>query len=57
VYNRFGWTYYEKQDYKNLIVMFQTALKEQPHKSETRKGLGYILAKLGKLDPAAKYLN
>ena len=39
------------------IVIFQTALKEQPNKSEARKGLGYILAKLGKLDPAAEYLN
>ncbi len=39
------------------IVIFQTASKEQPNKSEARKGLGYILAKLGKLDPAAEYLN
>ncbi len=57
VYNRFGWKYYEKEDYKNAFVMFQTALKEQPNKSESRKGLGYILAKVGKLNSSVKYLN
>ena len=57
VYNRFGWAYYEKQDYKNAVTMFQKSLKEQPNKSESRKGMGYALGKLGKLAQAAKYLN
>ena len=57
VYNRFGWAYYEKQDYKNSLIMFQASLKEQPNKSESRKGIGYIMSKMGKLAQAAKYLN
>jgi tetratricopeptide (TPR) repeat protein len=57
VYNKFGWAYYEKQDYKNAIIMFQSALKEQPNKSETRKGMGYALNKLGKLSESVTYLN
>jgi len=37
--------------------MFQYALKEQPNKSESRKGMGYALNKVGKLSEAVKYLN
>ena len=37
--------------------MFQNALKEQPNKSESRKGMGYALNKVGKLSEAVKYLN
>ncbi len=57
VYNKFGWAYYEKHDYENAIIMFQNALKEQPNKSETRKGMGYTLNKIGKLSKSVKYLN
>ena len=57
VYNRFGWAYYEKQDYKNSLIMFQTSMKEQPNRSESRKGIGYTMSKIGKLAQAAKYLN
>jgi len=57
VYNRFGWAYYEKQDYKNSLMMFQASLKESANKSESRKGIGYTLSKMNKLDQAVKYLN
>ena len=57
VYNKFGWAYYEKHDYENAIIMFQNALKEQPNRSETRKGMGYTLNKIGKLSKSVKYLN
>ena len=57
IYNKFGWAYYEKHDHKNAIIMFQNALKEQPNKSESRKGMGYALNKVGKLPEAVKYLN
>ena len=57
IYNKFGWAYYEKHDHKNAIIMFQNALKEQPNKSESRKGMGYALNKVGKLSEAVKYLN
>ena len=57
VYNRFGWAYYEKQDYNNSLIMFQKSMNEQPNKSESRKGIGYTMSKMGKLDQAAKYLN
>ena len=57
IYNKFGWAYYEKNDQKNAIIMFQYALKEQPNKSESRKGMGYALNKVGKLSEAVKYLN
>ena len=57
IYNKFGWAYYERHDYKDAIIMFQNALKEQPNKSESRKGMGYALNKVGKLSEAAKYLN
>ena len=57
IYNKFGWAYYEKHDHRNAIKMFQNALKEQPNKSESRKGMGYALNKLGKLSEAVKYLN
>lgn len=57
IYNKFGWAYYERHDYKDAIIMFQNALREQPNKSESRKGMGYALNKLGKLSEAAKYLN
>ena len=57
IYNKFGWAYYEKHNYKDAIIMFQNALKEQPNKSESRKGMGYALNKVGKLSEAAKYLD
>jgi tetratricopeptide (TPR) repeat protein len=57
IYNKFGWAYYERHEYKDAIIMFQNALKEQPNKSESRKGMGYALNKVGKLSEAAKYLN
>jgi len=57
IYNKFGWAYYEKHDHNNAIIMFQNALKEQPNKSESRKGMGYALNKVGKLPEAVKYLN
>lgn len=57
IYNKFGWAYYEKHDHNNAIIMFQNALKEQPNKSESRKGMGYALNKVGKLSEAVKYLN
>ena len=37
--------------------MFQKSMNEQPNKSESRKGIGYTMSKMGKLDQAAKYLN
>ncbi len=57
VYNKFGWAYYEKLDYTNAILMFENSLKKQPNKSESRKGIGYALNKIGKLPQAAKYLS
>ena len=57
IYNKFGWAYYEKHDHKNALIMFQNALKEQPNKSESRKGMGYALNKVGKLSESVKYLN
>jgi tetratricopeptide (TPR) repeat protein len=57
VYNRFGWAYYQKQDYKNAFTMFQESSKKMPNKSESLKGLGYTLGKIGKLAESAKYLN
>jgi tetratricopeptide (TPR) repeat protein len=57
VYNRFGWAYYERLDYKNAILMFKNSLREQPNKSESRKGMGYALNKIGKLSESANYLS
>ncbi len=57
IYNKIGWAYYEKRDYKNAITMFQISLKKQPNKSESRKGLGYALNKFGNITEAARYLN
>ena len=57
VYNRFGWAYYEQLDYTNAILMFKNSLREQPNKSEARKGMGYALNKIDKLPEAAKYLS
>ena len=57
IYNKFGWAYYEKHDYKNAVMMFKSSLKEQPNKSESRKGIGYALNRIGKPSEAAKYLN
>jgi tetratricopeptide (TPR) repeat protein len=57
VYNRFGWAYYDQLDYTNAILMFKNSLREQPNKSESRKGMGYALNKVGKLSEAAKYLS
>ena len=37
--------------------MFQASMKEQPNKSESRKGIGYTMNKMGKFAQAAKYLN
>ena len=57
VYNRFGWAYYQKQDYKNAFTMFQKSSMEQSNKSESLKGMGYALGKIGELAKSAKYLN
>ena len=57
IYNKFGWAYYSKHDHINALIMFQNSLKEQPNKSESRKGIGYALNKAGKLSESAKYLN
>ena len=57
IYNRLGWAYYEQLDYTNAILMFKNSLRKQPNKSESRKGIGYVLNKTDKLPEAAKYLS
>ncbi|SVE27249.1 uncharacterized protein METZ01_LOCUS480103, partial [marine metagenome] len=57
VHNRLGWTYYAKKDYQKSMEMFRISLKHQPNKSEARKGIGYILFKMGKNQMAARFLD
>jgi tetratricopeptide (TPR) repeat protein len=57
VYNRLGWTYYHKGEHAKSMDMFQIALKEQPNKSEAKKGMGYNLYRLDKLNQARVFLD
>ena len=57
VYNRLGWTHYHKGNYSKSMTMFQIALKDQPNKSEARKGMGYNLFQLKKYGEAKTFLE
>ncbi|MEC9019503.1 MAG: tetratricopeptide repeat protein, partial [Nitrospinota bacterium] len=54
VYNSLGWTYFQNGKINKSMAMFKKSLKMQPHRSEARKGLGYINYQLGYLQEAEK---
>ncbi|MDA0691139.1 MAG: tetratricopeptide repeat protein [Nitrospinae bacterium] len=57
VYNRLGWAFYQQGEFEKSKQMFQTSLKEQPHKSDSHKGMGYSLFRLRDYKAAINYLE
>lgn len=57
VFNRMGWAFYRRDDLEKSLEMFELSLKEQPDKSEARKGIGYILFRKERYVEAAGYLK
>jgi tetratricopeptide (TPR) repeat protein len=57
VYNRLGWAFYHKEGFEKSKKMFQASLHEQPHKSESHKGMGYSLFQMRDYQAAIKYLQ
>lgn len=57
VYNQLGWAYYHRQRYARALELFKTSLELQPGKSETLKGIGYSLYRLGSYSQAITFLQ
>ena len=57
VYNRFAWVYYHKKQYPKALNIFQISRAKAPNKSDTIKGIGYILFKQEKYKEAVTWLN
>lgn len=57
IYNRLGWAYYHRQRYARALELFREALDRQPGKSETLKGIGYSLYRLGSYSQAITFLQ
>ena len=57
VYNHFAWAYYKRRGYEKSLELFRVSLNKAPRKSETLKGMGYSLFKLGRYREALFFLN
>ena len=57
VYNQLGWAYYHRQRYARALELFRESLDRQPGKSETLKGMGYSLYRLGSFSQAITFLQ
>lgn len=57
VYNHLGWAHYERRSYQKSLELFRISLDLAPDKSETLKGMGYNLFKLGKYREALFYFT
>lgn len=57
IYNRLGWAYYHRQRYARALELFRESLDRQPEKSETLKGIGYSLYRLGSYSQAITFLQ
>lgn len=57
VYNRFGWAYYHRQEYPQSLKAFRISLSKDPRRSETLKGIGYILFEQKKYKEAIGFLR
>jgi len=57
VYNRLGWAYYHKGDFKKSRKMFQVSIRDEPKNSEALKGMGYAFYQLQEYASAIEYLK
>jgi tetratricopeptide (TPR) repeat protein len=57
IYNRLGWAYYHRQRYARALELFRESLDRQAGKSETLKGIGYSLYRLGSYSQAITFLQ